>query len=238
MFSVLVLVVLVSLLAVPAVNAQAPAEAPSFIRVTGTGTAYAPPDIAYVMGGVEVMNEDVTAAVNDANDRINAVTAALAALGVAEGDIRTVGFYIYREQFYGPEGPTGEGQFRVSNQLEVTVRDTSLVPQVVSAMLEAGANSINNVSFNVADNAGLESQARELAVADARAVAEELAGLMGVSVGEVISVTEISGGGVVPPMYAGGYGGGGGGAPAAPPPIEGGSLAVLVSVEVTFAIVR
>jgi uncharacterized protein YggE len=190
------------------------------------------------MGGVEVMSEDVTVAVNDANDRTNAVTAALTALGVAEGDIRTAGFYIYREQFYGPEGPTGEGQFRVSNQLEVTIRDTSLVPQAVTAMLEAGANSINNVSFNVADNAGLESQARNLAVADARAVAEELANLMGVSVGDVISVTEIPSSGVVNPMFAGGYGGGGGGVQVAPPPIEGGSLAVLVNVEVTFAIVR
>jgi len=219
------------------VSAQQPGS-PTYIRVSGTGTAYASPDIAYVSLGVEVLNEDISAAVNEANERVNAVMSALEAGGVAEGDIRTENFYIYRDTFYPPEGGMPQpGAFRVNNYLVVTVRDSALVPTVISAALEAGATAVNNVSFNVADTEGLESEARALAVADARKVAEELAGLLGVSVGDVTAVSEYS----VPasPYFSGGYGGGGGGGGGiAPPPVQGGSLAVSITVEVTFDLAR
>lgn len=232
----LAVVALAAVLPLGSVSAQEGVP-PQTITVTGFGTAYAAPDIASLSVGVETMNEDVTVAMDDATNRINDVMAALKAQGIEEADIRTENFYIYRETFYGPEGPTGEGQFRVSNNINVTVRDTEKVPEILSAMLAAGATNVYNVSFNVEDTAALESEARKLAIEDARATAEELAALLGVSVGEVVAVAEYS----TPSQPFSGYaygGGGGGGAAPAPPPIQGGSLAVSISVEVKFELVR
>lgn len=209
---------------------------PDSVTVVGYGTAYAAPDVAYVSVGVEMVNPDVTVAVNDATNAINAVNAALSEFGISGADVRTENFYIYRESVYSPEGIPSQGSFRVSHSLRVTVRDTAQVPQVLSAVLNAGANSIGGVQYDVEDKSALESQAREIAVANARAKADEMAALLGVTLGDVVAVVEVQNYG----LPYGGFGGGGGGVmeSVAQPPIVPGSLAVSVSVQISYAIVR
>lgn len=217
--------------------AQEPVTTPSdSITVVGYGTAYAAPDIAYVSVGVEILNPDVQAAVNEATNTINAVNAALTEFGISEADIRTENFYIFRESIYTPEGVPGQGSFRVSHLLRITVRETERVPEILAAVLGAGANSVGGVTYDVADKAAVESQARAAAIENARVKAEELAGLVSVTIGDVVSVSEVPNYGI---PY--GYGGGGGGVAmdtVAPPPIAPGSLAVSVSVQITYSIVR
>lgn len=232
------LVLVLVLMALPTITqAQGPIVTPAenTITVTGQGVAYAAPDIAFISLGVEVSDPDVNIAVNTANENMEAVRAALMSLGVGDNDIRTENFYIYRETIYNEGAPTPDGVFRVSNYLRVTVRNTEQVPQVLSAALEAGANSVNNVVFSVEDTDAIASEARELAVDNARVRAQELADLTEVSVGDVLAIVE--GSNAFDPYFANyGYGGGGGGAGA--PPIEGGSLAIQVIVQVTFELVR
>lgn len=209
------------------------------ITVNGFGSAHAAPDVALISVTIDTTNADVAAAVNDANSRVEAVMASLATFNIPEADIRTENFYIFRETFYGPDGPTGEGTFHVNNVLRVTARDTEAVSQMLAAVLESGATGINGVSFTIEDNAALESEARAAAVADARTVAAELAELTGVSVGDVVAIAELGGGnGPLFDQFGFGGGGGGGGAGIGAPPIEGGSLSVSVSVQVTFELIR
>jgi heat shock protein HslJ len=60
--------------------------------------------------------------------------------------------------------------------------------------IEAGANSINGVTFQIEDPSSVESDARQSAVEDARAKAEELASLTDVGIGNVVSISEVVGG--------------------------------------------
>ena len=209
------------------------------ITVNGFGSAHAAPDVAIISVNIDTTDEDVAVAVNDANSRVEAVIASVESFDVERSDIRTENFYIYRETFYGPEGPTGDGTFHANNMLRVTARDTTVVPQMLAAVLEAGATGINGVSFTIADTSTVESEARADAVENARAKAAELAELMGVQVGEVVAIAEF-GGGAGPFLDQFGFGGGGGGGAGniGIPPIEGGALAVNVSVQVTFELVR
>jgi uncharacterized protein YggE len=209
------------------------------ITVNGFGSAHAAPDVALISVTIDTSNPDVAIAVNDANSRVEAVMASLATFNIPEADIRTENFYIFRETFYGPDGPTGEGTFRVTNTLRVTARDTEAVSPILAAVLEAGATGINGVSFTIEDSDALESEARSAAVADARAVAAELAELAGVNVGDVVAIAELGGGnGPFFDQFGFGGGGGGGGAGIGAPPIEGGALTVNVNVQVTFELVR
>jgi len=209
---------------------------PETITVIGVGTAYAEPDIAYITMAAEVLNPDVTAAVEDSNARTEAIYAALASIGIAEADVRTENFYIWQETSYTPEGTSLPGNFRVSNTIRVTVRDVTSVPLVLTAALEAGATAIQNVWFSIADTSALEAEARELAVADALATAQELAGLNGVTVGAVVAISEYNygSGPVYPDMY--GFGGGGGGG-ASVPPINAGALGVTINVQISYQLV-
>jgi hypothetical protein len=186
---------------------------------------------------VDGLNEDILVAMDDVNARMNAVTQALQAGGVAPEDIRTEYFSIYQD--YGPYGQPEPGaevkpSYRVSTSVAVTVRETDNVGELLAAAVSAGANIVNYIQFDIEDRAGLQADARELAVADAQTRAEHLAGILGMSVGEPLQVTE---GSDLYGPFPGGYGGGGGGpAVAAAPAISEGQLSVSMSVTITFAL--
>jgi hypothetical protein len=168
-------------------------EAVRSISVNGTGEVRAEPDIATVSTGVEVRADTVAEARAGAAEAANAVVAALRAEGVAETDIRTVNFSIRPMYDYSGETPRIVG-YVVSNTVMVTVRDVESVGELIDAVAEAGGDSVrfDGISFSHDDPAALAEEARELAVQDARAKAEQLAALTGVTLGSVISVVETS----------------------------------------------
>jgi uncharacterized protein YggE len=82
--------------------------------------------------------------------------------------------------------------------LRVTVRDVEKAGVVLDAVVEAGANQVYGVTFTVSDEGIWQGQARERAMEDALARASELAGLAGVELGEVLTVSEVVAGFPVP----------------------------------------
>lgn len=228
----------------PAQVAQAQSTVPSTtlprtITVVGEGKVKIKPDIARAQIGVEVMKASVKEA-SDANKAtLDAVLAALKAQGIAEKDIQTSGFSIFAER-YGPEGPLPENQtnYRVSNNVSVVIRDLDKVGATLDAAIEAGANNIFGIEFGLDNTDASESEARKGAVADAKAKAEELAELTGVTVGDVVSVSEVIG-------NTGGYYnasnfaqldramGGGGGTPVSP-----GELELNLQLQVVYTIAQ
>lgn len=226
----------------PSRVAQAQDETPArrTITVTGYGVSYGAPDTAYIGLGVDAVNADIAAAMEDANARMNAVIDALQAAGVAAEDIRTDNFSIYQD--YGsapmPMDSTLSDQpqrvYRVSNTLNVRVRNPEQIADLLAAAVDAGANVVNYVQFDLADRTGLESEARQDAVSDAAARAQELATLLGVTVGEPLTVVEGQNG-YPGPMY-GGAGGGAADMAQSIPPISQGTLSVNMSVTITYAV--
>jgi uncharacterized protein YggE len=223
-----------------AAQAQAVAETtstlPRTITVVGEGTVKIKPDIAQANIGVEVVRATVKAASSGAKESMDAVLKALKQQGVDEKDIQTSGYSVWTERPYGPEGPSGdEILYHVSNQVAVSIRDLNTVGTVLDAAIEAGANNIYGVTFNLADPSQVESEARKKAVADAQAKARELATLNDIKLGDVVSVSEVIGGrggyytGVREAAVSAGVGGGGG-------PISPGELEVTLQLEIVYTV--
>jgi uncharacterized protein YggE len=204
------------------------------ITVVGQGTAYGQPDEATVIVGVDTFAPTVTEATTQNQASLDGVMAALEAAGIAPEDIQTTNYSLFAEQIYGDRGPEGIAGYRVSNQVNVKIRDISKVGDVLAAVTEAGANAIYGVNFSVADPAALEAEARASAVDDARKRAESLAELSGVSLGDVIVVSEVVG----QPGFPMPLGGGGFAMEqaASAPGISPGQLSYQVQVQVTYAI--
>ncbi|MBN1563673.1 MAG: SIMPL domain-containing protein [Anaerolineae bacterium] len=207
------------------------------ITVTGYGTAYGAPDIARVGLGVEAVNADIKAAMDDVTGRMAAVMAALTDSGVAAEDIRTEYFSIYQDYSYGAptfgmEGEMIDPQYRVSTSITITIRNTDQVSNLIALAVDSGANIVNYIEFNIEDRATLQSDARGKAVQNAQERAAELAGLLGLTVGDALSVIENSD--VYMPT---GLGGGGGYAMDSAVAISEGQLSVSMSVTITFALV-
>ena len=201
------------------------------LSMNGHGEVRAAPDVATINAGVTTTAPTAAAALAANSSRMTGVFAALKKLGVAEKNIQTTGFNISPQYTNGdnnsPRRLTG---YQVNNEVSVRLEDVSKVGAGLDALVAAGANQMNGISFDIAAPAPLLEKARADAIADARARAETYARAAGVSLGAIISISE--GGASEPPrpMYrvlamA-----------APPPPVAAGQQSVTANVSVVWEI--
>ena len=206
------------------------------LTVTGTGSVKVTPDIATVTIGVQSQNAQIGTAVADNNRRSGTVQDAVVGKGVELGDIRSTNFSVWSQPRYDEFGVvTGESTFFVDNTILVTVRDVAKLGEILQAAVDAGSNSIQGITFTVADSSAAETEARDKAVADAHARAEQLAAASGTQLGAVTSINTSVYTPQPMPYYAAAMGLGGGGGEGAPP-ISSGSYEVQVQVTIAYEI--
>ena len=201
------------------------------IVVTGSGTASDQPDLAYINLAIEAVHAEVDQAINENMGRMAGVMAALTEMSIEEHNLQTLNYSVWSEQVTDFEGrPTGETRYHAINELRVRLNDPAKVGDTLAAVLKGGANRVNGISFGVADPAALHRRARDLAIQDARAKADQLANGLGASVGPLRYVSESTS---TPfPETGMAYGIGGGGGPTVP--ISAGELSVSAQILVIF----
>ncbi|MBN1440878.1 MAG: SIMPL domain-containing protein [Anaerolineales bacterium] len=208
-------------------------ESPRTLSVMGEGKVEVDPDIAVMYLSIVTRDSYADQAWDDNNTKAEAAIAAIQGQGVAAADIRS-DFNLYQQEKYDSYGqPTGEITYIVTHALTVTVRDLSSVGAVLGAAQGAGVNSVGGISFSLEDPTSALSQARALAVANARARAEEIAAGFGVKVGKVLTVNEY--GGYVSPAAEKAYGMGVGGGGSSVP-VQAGTWEVSMTVSAVFEI--
>lgn len=209
-------------------------EQQASIKVVGYGEALGQPDEAQVTVGVETFAAKVNDATVENEEVIATILGALEEKGIAAEDIQTSNYSLWAEQRYGDNGLEGIAGYRVSNQVNVVIRDIEKVGDVLAAVTAGGANSVYGVQFSVANPAALEAEAREKALADARQRAESLAGLSGLTLGHIVAIDEAltHSPELARQTGAGGMGGGAEGSTSISP----GQLSYQSQVQVTFAI--
>ncbi len=172
----------------------------SGIWVTGYGSMDLPADVAKVYLGVEAREETVAEAREAAADAMERVLDAIRALGIDDDDIVTTSFNIHPQTVWvevsdsaGRHSEPRITGYIVSNQVEVTVRDLDdLSPVIDTAAAEAGdLVRINNINFTVDDPSEYGAATRERAAQDAKAKAELYAQAMGVTLGDLVFLTEV-----------------------------------------------
>lgn len=214
-----------------------PALAPAFaedamtrtISVTGTGTIEAAPDMATLMIGVTTQGDTAAAALAANSAATDAVIARLTASGIEARDMQTSNLSINPNWTgYDSSTPTISG-YVANNMLTVRVRKLDTTGAVLDAAVADGANTLNGMTFGLADPDPAYNEARKEAVADARAKAELLAEAAGVKIGAVLSISD--GGAMTDPapMYRDAVS-------ASPVPVVGGELGLVASVTVTYEI--
>ncbi len=174
---------------------NAEAEETREIRVTGIGEVLAQPDMATISLGVVSEAETAGDALAQNSDIMEKLVASLKADGIASRDLQTSGFSV-QPNFVYPDrnrGETGEPRitgYMVRNMLSVRVRDLARTGEFLDRMVSLGSNSVNNISFSVADPGPVEDSARQAAVTDARARAELYAAAAGLKLGRIMLISE------------------------------------------------
>ena len=175
------------------------AEGSGTLTVTGMATVNAVPDQATLSLGVTTTGETAAAAMAANNDAASAVIARLIAAKVADRDMQTTGMSLNTNWVMNADGTAQVIQgYIASSMLTVRIAALETAGSVLDAAVTDGANTLNGLTFGLANPRPIEDDARKAAVADALARAQVLAQAAGESLGPILSITE--GGGRQQPM--------------------------------------
>ncbi len=182
----------------PAAGGDTPAAARQ-VTVVGSGEVQGTPDTLTVSAAMEAAAADVTGALNQTSQRQQAVIDALRGAGVDAKDISTT--QVSLQPQYGPDGSTISA-YRASNAIDVTIRDAERASDLLALIVTTGGDStrINSVNYSIADDSELVRDARSRAFEDARDRAQQYAELSGLTLGDVISISEADSSQPPPPV--------------------------------------
>lgn len=170
---------------------------PRQVTVVGSGQVQGAPDTVTVNAAIESTAPDATAAMNQTNDRMSAVIDAVAEQGIDRKDISTTQVTLSPQ--YGENSViTG---YQASNSIAVKIRSIDAASPTITAIQTTGGNAtrINSVSFSIEDDSQMVKDARARAFNDAKDRAEQYSQLSELSLGDVISISEVDSGSTPPP---------------------------------------
>lgn len=196
-------------------TAEITREMPTNISVTGEGKVKVKPDIAQFSFSVTAKGATAEEAQSTSSAKMTALVKYLAEQGVAEADIKTENYNLYPLFTYDysaggimpcdgwncpPPEETPDG-FEVSQSVTVKVRDMAKAGELLAGVGERGATGISSLNFVVDNDEASKDEARNQAIADARAEAESIANQFGMKLVRMTSFYEMEDYGV--PYYGG-----------------------------------
>jgi len=173
------------------------------ITVAGEGEVTGVPDMASLQVGVMARANDAAGATTAVNEASQKIVAALRAAGLPDKDMQTRDLSVYEERDMPPmpmpsmdgtgaqPAPQPRIHFVARNTLALTVRDLTLLPNLLAVANQAGANEVYGVNLTIENMEPLEEQARAKAFAQGQAKAQQLAQLGGAKLGRLVAVEVI-----------------------------------------------
>lgn len=169
-----------------------------FVRVTGTAEVKVTPDRAVIEVGVEKQDPSATMAKHAEDAAARRILAALGAGGVDEKDVQTTYLSLRPEVAYVKKVRTT--YFVAQQTMTITVRDLAKLDGLLEALIKAGGNHIDSVSYETSELRKYRDQARELAVKAAREKAEALSAALEQGIGKAQTIEELSDSGAFNPL--------------------------------------
>ena len=209
---------------------------PTF-SLSAQGEVRVAPDMATITTGVQTEARTAQEAMAQNRAQMTQVIAALRRSGIEERHIQTSGLNLNAVYDYPQNQQPILRGYQASNQVTVQVHDLDNLGQAVDAVVAAGANQINGISFGLADPSAAEDAARREAVRTLQQRAQLYAEATGMRIVGLRSLNE-GGGYVAPPpmpMYraemAMAQDGGS-------TPVQGGELVVRIDITGVYEVSR
>src|SRR5512136_880121 len=158
-----ILIIAAALLSACSGSIQFGQAQPRTINVTGNAQVILAPDIAYISIGVHSEAQTAKDAVASNTTQTQAVIDAIKGQGVDAKDIQTTNFSVYQQTKTGPNGENQGTYFVTDNTVYITMRDLTKIGDILDASINAGANNIYGISFDVKDKEAATQSGRDQA---------------------------------------------------------------------------
>lgn len=160
------------------------------ITVDGTGIITMDPDLVNVSVAINTENSSIQTAISENTATVESVRKALVAAGIQENDLITTNYSVWttRPYLYSDSNASNDKIYSVNYYLRVIVRDVSMLNKVLDAAVNSGISNIDSVNYDYSDKSAMYTEARKLALADAREKADVIAAELGKKIVDVVSV--------------------------------------------------
>ncbi len=163
------------------------------LTVRGNAVLYKPADQLRLRVGVVTEAAEATAAVADNSRRMTAVVAAIKKAGLDKSEYQTGRFsirpkYNRRPRQAGPEWTRRITGYEVTNTLSIRTRKLDLAGKLIETANAAGANSIDAITFDLANPRTHRAEAIAAAAVNARSDAGILARASEVKLVRILSI--------------------------------------------------
>ena len=166
-------------------NAQENKQVP-MINVSGEGKVKIAPDQALISISIETKGTKAAEVKQENDKKMDAILKFIKKSNIAAEDFRTQRIslnpnYDYEKKKYS---------YIATQSVEILLKDLSKYDTLMEGLVNEGINRIDNVEFKSSKMSQLQSDARKLAIKDAKAKAEDFVSVLGQKVGKAILISD------------------------------------------------
>ncbi len=177
-------------------NAQEKLQIPQ-ISVSGEGKINVKPDQIVINFGVENLGKDVTEVKKLNDDTVDKVMKFIKNFGIPVTDFKTANVSLNRNYDYEKKKNT----YRSSQSLTIILKDISKYDSLMMGLVDNGINTISNVEFKSSKLEEYKSEARKLAIKEAKHKAEDYVSVLNQKIGKAILINDNTQAYFPQPMY-------------------------------------
>ena len=188
-------IIILFAVAMTTMNAQENKQIPQ-IAVSGEGKIKVTPDRVVVNFGVDNVGKDATEVKKLNDETVDKVIKFIKKFGIPTTDFQTTNVSLQKIYDYEKKKHT----YQASQSITITLKDITKYDELMMGLVDTGINNISNVEFKSSKMEEHKTEARKLAILDAKKKAEDYVSVLNQKVGKAILITDNSQA-YYPPLY-------------------------------------
>ena len=169
------------------------------INVNGEGKVKVVPDQATIAATVETKGNNAKEVKKQNDEKIDAILKFIKKMNLAPADFKTQRVSLNPQYDYEKK----KHSYYATQTIEILLRDLSNYDELMEGLVNQGINRIDNVTFQSSKMKQYESEARKLAMKEAKLKAEDYVSVLGQKVGRALTISDNSQTYYPQPMYVG-----------------------------------
>jgi len=168
------------------------------INVNGEGKVKVAPDQVLISATVETKGNNAKDVKKQNDEKMDAVLKFIKKMNIPTADFKTKQVALNPQYDYEKKKTT----YNATQTVEIVLKDLSKYDELMEGLVQQGINRLDKVSFETSKLVQLQSDARKLAMKDAKAKAEDYVSVLGQKVGKAFVISDNSQIYHPQPMYA------------------------------------